>query len=357
MSPTTDKPRPAAPPQEAESREKVNLPGLRKTAILMVRLGHEASAAVLRHLNEEEVELITKEVARLSTVPASHVESVLEEFHTLNVGQGYVLEGGIEYAKKLLTDAFGPETGVQIVERLVKSMSSDTANFDALQKIDPRQLAKLVYKEHPQIIALILSHLVPAQAAALLLALPEELRTDVVRRMANLEQLSPEIIAKIAVFIGRRLKALGEFSRQSYGGVRAVAEMLNRLDAGVSEQLLSEIGQGNATLSETIRNLMFVFADLQKFDKEEMKILVPRIDRKMLCMALKGVGPQLTGHFMQCLSERASQMLQEDMEALGPVKVKDVEAAQQHIIALVRQLQAEGALSTQSAASGGKYIM
>jgi flagellar motor switch protein FliG len=355
MSPTIDKPRPAAAAKEDEA-EKINLRGLRKTAILMVRLGHEASAAVLRHLTEDEVEMITKEVARLSTVPSSHVESVLDEFHALNVGQGYVLEGGIEYAKKMLTDAFGPESGVAIAERLIKSMSSDSANFDALQKIDPRQLAKLVYNEHPQIIALILSHLVPAQAAALLLALPEELRTDVVRRMANLEQLSPEIITKIAVFIGRRLKALGEFSRQSYGGVRAVAEMLNRLDAGVSEQLLSDMGQGSANLSETIRNLMFVFADLQKFDKEEMKILVPRIDRKILCVALRGVGPQLTGHFMQCLSERASQMLQEDMEALGPVKVKDVEGAQQHIIALVRQLQSEGALSLQ-AATGDKYIM
>ena len=353
MSPTIEKTRPVAKDDDAEN---VNLRGLRKTAILMVRLGHEASAAVLRHLSEDEVEMITKEVARLSSVPSSHVESVLDEFHALNIGQGYVLEGGIEYAKKMLTDAFGPESGVAIAERLVKSMSSDSANFDALQKIDPRQLAKLVYNEHPQIIALILSHLVPAQAAALLLALPEELRTDVVRRMANLEQLSPEIITKIAVFIGRRLKALGEFSRQSYGGVRAVAEMLNRLDAGVSEQLLSEIGQGSANLSETIRNLMFTFADLAKFDKEEMKILVPKIDRKILCVALRGVGPQLTGHFMQCLSERASQMLQEDMEALGPVKVKDVEGAQQHIIALVRQLQAEGALSTQ-AASGDKYIM
>jgi flagellar motor switch protein FliG len=356
MSPTIDNPRPATPARNTDDAEKINLRGLRKTAILMVRLGHEASAAVLRHLSEDEVEMITREVARLSTVPSSHVEAVLDEFHALNVGQGYVLEGGIEYAKKMLNDAFGPQSGAAIVERLMKSMNSDTANFDALQKIDPRQLAKLVYNEHPQIIALILSHLVPAQAAALLIALPEELRTDVVRRMANLEQLSPEIIAKIAVFIGRRLKALGEVSRQSYGGVRAVAEMLNRLDTGVSEQLLTEMGPESASLSETIRNLMFVFADLQKFDKEDMKILVPKIDRKILCVALKGVGPQLTGHFMQCLSERASQMLQEDMEALGPVKVKDVEGAQQHIIALVRQLQAEGALSV-AAATGDKYIM
>lgn len=182
MSPTTAK---------EDDGEKVNLHGLRKTAILMVRLGHEASAAILRQLSEDEAEMITKEVARLSTVPSSHVEAVLDEFHQLNVGQGYVLEGGIEYAKKMLANAFGPQGGAAITERLMKSMNSDTANFDALQKIDPRQLAKLVYNEHPQIIALILSHLVPAQAAALLLALPEELRTDVVRRMANLEQLSP----------------------------------------------------------------------------------------------------------------------------------------------------------------------
>ena len=339
----------------AGGQKEAVLSGLRKAAILLVTLGSEASSRVLRQLSEDEAEMISREVARLPSISDAEAQAVLDEFQRTSLGQAYVLEGGIDYAKKMLTDAYGPDAGLSIVERLMKSMGADAANFDAFQKIDPRQLAKLVYNEHPQIIALILSHLVSAQAASLLVALPAELRPDVVKRMATLEQLSPDIIAKIAAFIGRRLKALGEFSRESYGGVRAVAEMLNRLETGVSEELLTKVGEGDAGLSETIRNLMFVFEDIQKIDTEEMKLLVAKVDRKVLSVALKGTSPKISSHFTACMSQRAAEMLREDMEALGPVKIKDVEAAQHQIITLVRQLQSEGVLSTQ-AAGGDKYI-
>ena len=165
----------------------------------------------------------------------------------------------------MLTEAFGADTGASIAERLLNSLGADAADLVALQKSDPRQLAKLIYNEHPQVIALVLSHLVPAQAAALLNALPAELRAEVAKRMAQLEQFSPEIVEKIASFISRRLKALGEVgASQSYGGVRAVAEMLNRLEKTASDELLNTVAKENEPLSETIRQLMFVFEDLQK---------------------------------------------------------------------------------------------
>lgn len=236
------------------------LPGIRKAAILMVVLGDHASADILKQLEEDEVEEIGREVARMSSITTEQAESVLEEFYEMTVAHDYVLRGGVEYARKILINTFGPEA-VKMLDRLMKSLGSEQASFDTLQKADPQQLAKFIHNEHPQTIALILSHLNPSQAAALLISLPAEIRSDVSLRMANLDQISPEIIAKIAGIIGQKLKALGELSRESYGGVRAVSEMFNRLDSGTSKEILEVIEQSDAGLVETIRHLMFVFED------------------------------------------------------------------------------------------------
>jgi flagellar motor switch protein FliG len=266
------------------------------------------------------------------------------------------LKGGIEYARKMLINAFGPEMATRILDRLVKLLGHDTASFDALQKADPQQLAKFIHSEHPQTIALILSHLGSSQAAGLLFSLPPEIRADVALRMANLEQISPDIISKIAGIIGQKLKALGELSRESYGGVRAVAEMFNRLDSATSKEILDAIEARDPNLAETIRHLMFVFEDLLLIDQNGIKEILARIDRKILTVALKGTSEQLKNHFMQCMSQRGAEILREDMEALGPVKIKEVEAAQQQIIAVVRQLEAEGVLSLKGAV-GEQYVV
>ncbi len=224
-----------------------------------------------------------------------------------------------------------------------------------MQKADPQQLAKFIHNEHPQTIALILSHLMPSQAAALLGSLPAHLRADVVRRMANLDQISPEIISKIATVIGQKLKDLGELSRESYGGVRAVAEMLNLLDTTMCEDLLTNIAEEDANLAETIRQLRFVFEDFLSIDPNGMKTLMAQIDRKVLTVALKGTSAELKKQFLSCMSQRGAEMLQEDIEALGPIRIKEVEAAQQQIIAVARKLQAEGAFSMK--AGGEQYVM
>src|SRR5208283_747844 len=222
--------------------------GLRKAAMLMVLLGEEASAQLMRELSEDEIQIVSREVARISTIPNEEGEAVLEEFYQMCMAREYVSRGGIDYARKLLMSAFGPDAARKLVDRLVKTLGNDTAAFDALQKADPQQLAKFIHSEHPQTIAFILSHLNPSQAAGLLFSLPPEIRADVALRMANLDQISPEIIAKIAGIIGSRLKALGELSRESYGGVRAVSEMFNRLDSTTSKEILESIEQTDPSL-------------------------------------------------------------------------------------------------------------
>lgn len=342
----------AVPEKDASQRYS----GAQKAAVLMVTLGEELSGAVLKHLDEEEVAVLGKEVARIPSITSEEAEAILNEFYQMSMAQDYVLKGGLEYARRMLISAFGPEAGKKILDRLVKLLGHETASFDALQKADPQQLAKFIHSEHPQTIALILSHLGSSQAAGLLFSLPAEMRADVALRMASLDQISPDIISKIAGIIGQKLKALGELSRESYGGVRAVAEMFNRLDSATSKEILDKIETQDANLVETIRHLMFVFEDLLLIDQDGIKECLGRVDRKVLTIALKGTSDQLKSHFLQCMSQRGAEMLREDMDALGPVKIKEVEAAQQQIISIVRQLEAEGVLSLKGTV-GEQYVV
>jgi flagellar motor switch protein FliG len=330
-------------------------PGIQKAATLLVILGDQVSGEIIKQLDEDEVQQVSREVARISAISSEQAESVLEEFYQMTLAHDYVLKGGVDYARKLLMNAFGPEAARKLLDRLMKTLGSEVASFDELQKADPQQLAKFIHSEHPQMVALILSHLNPSQAAALLISLPPELRADVAWRMANLDQISPEIIGKVAGIIGQKLKALGEFSRESYGGVRAVAEMFNRLDSGTSKEILDSIEQQDSNLVETIRHLMFVFEDLLLIDQSGIKEVLSRVDRKLLTVALKGTSEELRKHFLQCMSQRGAEMLQEDMEALGPIKLKEVEAAQQQIIAIVRQLESEGVISLKGSV-GEQYV-
>jgi flagellar motor switch protein FliG len=333
-----------------------SLPGVRKAALLLVVLGEQSSADLLQQLGEDDVQTVSREVARITAISAEQAESVLEEFHQLTMAGDYIARGGVDFARKLLLRAFPADIAKRLLDHLSKALGSEAASFDAIQKADPQQLAKFIHNEHPQTIALVLSHLNPSQAAALLISLPPEMRSDIAQRMASLDQISPEIIMKIASVIGSKLKALGEFSRESYGGVRAVAEMLNRLDSGSSRVILDHIEQQDSNLVETIRHLMFVFEDLLLIDPLGLKEVVGKVERKVLTVALKGTSEQLRNHMMTCMSQRGAEMLREDMDALGPVKIKEVEAAQQTIIALVRQLEAEGVISLKGTV-GEQYVV
>lgn len=339
-----------------KTREAERLPGVYKAAILMVMIGDEASSAILRQMDEEEVQAISREIAQIQTMAPEEAEGVLEEFYQMSMAHDYVLRGGVEYARRILVTAFGPDQARKMLDRLMKTLSSEPLSFDALQKTDPGQLAKFIHSEHPQTIALVLSHLNPSQAAGLLSSLPPELRSDVAMRMASLDQISPEIITKIATVIGVKLKSLGELSRESYGGVNAVAEMFNRLDSNTVKEILEHIETANPALVETIRHLMFVFHDLLLLDVNAIKEVLGKVDRKILTLALKGTSDQLKNHLLQAMSQRGAEMLREDMDALGPIKIKEVEAAQQQIIAVVRQLEADGTISLKGSA-GEQYVV
>ena len=332
------------------------IPGPRKAAITLVALGDQTSAELFKLLEEDEVEVLGREISKLSTVTSEQAESVMEEFHQMALAHEYMMKGGVDYAKRVLNAAFGPESARKIIDRLVKSLGGDAATFDSLQKADPTQVAKFIQNEHPQTIALVLSHLNASSAAAMLMALPPDIRTDVSMRMANLEQISPEIVSKIATIVDQKLKALGEFSRESYGGIRAVAELFNRLDSNASREVLEQIEEKDPALGEGIRNLMFVFEDLLLIDAQGMREILSRVDKKTLTLALKGTSDQLRTHFFSNMSERGSEMLKEDMEAVGAVKIREVEQAQQTIIAVVRQLESEGVLSLKGQV-GEQYVV
>jgi len=332
------------------------VPGLRKAALLLIVLGEQTSADVLTQLSEDDVQKVSREVAKITAISSEQAEQVLTEFHHLTTAGDYVARGGVDFARKLLQRAFPPDVAKRLLERLSKALGSEAVSFDAIQKADPQQLAKFIHNEHPQTVALILSHLSATQAAALLTSLPAALRPDVAQRMASLDQISPEIVLKIAGVIGQKLRALGEFSRESYGGVRAVSEVLNRLDSASSREILDHIEQQDSNLAQTIRHLMFVFEDLLLIDPMGLKEVLGKIDRKILTVALKGTSEQLKTHILSCMSQRGAEMLREDMDALGPVKIKEVEAAQQQIISLVRQLENEGVLSLKGAV-GEQYVV
>ena len=333
-----------------------SLSGVRKSAVLMIMIGDEASSEILKQLDEDEVQVISREIARVQTLTSEQAEGVLEEFYQMCVAHDYVVKGGVDYARKVLISAFGPESAKRMLDRLMKSLGNETLSFDALQKTDPQQLAKFIHSEHPQTIALILSHLNPSQGAGLLYSLPAEIRADVALRMASLDQISPEIISKIAGVIGSKLKSIGELSREAYGGVHAVAEMFNRLDSNTSKEILDAIEQTNPTLVETIRHMMFVFEDILLLDINAVKEVLAKVDRKILTLALKGTSEQMKNHMLQAMSARGADMLREDMDAMGPIKIKEVESAQQQIIAVVRQLESEGVVSLKGTV-GEQYVV
>jgi flagellar motor switch protein FliG len=323
------------------------LTGVEKAAALLATLGENASAAILKHLSEDEVQRVSQAVAQMTHLSSSEAETVLEEFDQMVIAQQYVVKGGIDYAREMLHHAFGAETATRLLDQVKSLIANEMASFDVLQKADPQQLAKFIHNEHPQTIALVLSHITASQAAALLMSLPPALRTDVAVRMANLDQISPEIINKIAAVIEEKLKALGEFSRESYGGVRAVADMINRLDIGESREILNAIEEEDMKLFETIRHLMFVFEDLMQLDVRDLKELIQRVDRKMLTIALKGTSDQLKARIMSVMSQRSAEMLREDIEVIGAVRIREVEAAQQNIIALIREMEKDGSITLQ----------
>jgi flagellar motor switch protein FliG len=334
---------------------QTTMSGLRKAAIVALMIGEDASASIFKHLSEDEIETLLSEMAALGRVSSKMGEQVLEEFHQTAVAAEHVARGDIEFAKRVLVKSFGPDTARRMIDRVMRAFQSN-AGFASLERADPQQLSKFILGEHPQTIALILAHLQPANAAQLATLLPEELRVEVLTRMASLEDISPDVVSRISSVIELRLKALGGPSREQHGGVRAVAELFNRLERTVSTPVLEAIEEARPELAVSIRNLMFVFDDLLHVDDNGMREIIQRADKKGLTIALKGASDEIRQRFFGNMSKRAGEMLREEMEVLGAVRLRDVEKSQQEVVAIARKLEEEGLIST-GAAAGEAYVV
>ena len=318
------------------------LSGARKAAILLLLLGEEAASTIYKSLSEKQLQQLTQEIADLDFVAPDVAKQVLEEYHGLALTQEYLAHGGTEYATKLLVKAFGEEGAHSLLDQVVRAQELSASKLDSLQKADPQQLAKFLEGEHPQTVALILAHLDAKQASSLLLKLPEQIRAESVKRLAQLRQFSPEMAQKVSVVLHKRLQNLGEQSRRAYAGFKGVAELLNRLDPASGKVILEMIERDDPKLAMGIRNLMFTFDDLMGLPESGIREVLAQLDKKTLALSLKGASEDLKNHIFKCMSSRAVEMLKEDMEVLGPVRARDVTKAHQEAVAITRKLEAEG---------------
>jgi len=324
------------------------LSGSRKAAILLVLLGEEAAAGVYKQLPESVLQTITQEIADLEYISPDVGAKVLEEFHRLTITISFLAQGGPEYASKLLIKSFGEHSARVLLEQVSKAHEARAQDLDTLQKTDPQQLAKFIQGEHPQTVALVLAHLSTRAARAVLMLLPEKIRGQAVKRLAQMQQFSPEMVKKISLVLHNRLLSIGQQSRRAYGGVKAVADLLNQIDQESTSSILETIEQDDTALATSIRNLMFTFADFLEVQDAGIRELLGQVDKKTLATALKGAAEGLKNHFFKSMSSRAAEMLKEDMDALGPLRSRDVQTAQHEIITVARRLEGEGKIVLKS---------
>jgi len=323
-------------------RLTAQMTGVRKAAILLVAIGEELAKSILRALPEPDVQRLTEELAELKGVPPEVSAEIMDEFWELLETQHVMMHGGIDFAARLLQDTFGKQRADDLLMLVRRSQEANQGNLAKLQKTDPQQLGKLLDSEHPQTIALVLAHLDPRRASLVLENLSEDHKVVSIRRLAEMRQFSPEMAQKVALILHRRLENVGDTKRKSYSGFKAVADLLNRVNAEESKRILEELEEGQPELALNIRNLMFTFEDLVTVPPATIREIVSGVDKRQLALALRGANDELRAQIFKAMSSRAVEMLKEDMEVLGPVRSREVAAAQQEILNLARRLEAEG---------------
>lgn len=330
--------------------------GLKKAAILLVFLGERVSAEVFKKLHDDEVKVLSQAISDLGLVPEEVTDDVLQECHEELMAGRMKLKGDFDYVRKVIEEAFSPETAREIMRFLSGTEMTAIEGLKTIKYADPQLLAKLIQDEHPQTIAVVLAHLDPEQAAEIIRLLPDELKADIAMRLAQLDQISQPVKTKVTEIIAGKLREGGQYDQGSHGGVRKVAEILNRMDRNMSRSTLEQIENENPNLALSIRNLMFVFDDILLISDTDMRKIIQKVDKKLLTQALKGTPEELRDHFYRNMSQRAVEMLKEDMEALGPVRLKDAEMARQEIVGVIRQLEAEGLIDIRGA-GGDEYVV
>ena len=316
------------------------LSGLQKSAILLITLGPEKSASIFRHLKEEEIEELTLEIANTRSITTQMKESVIEEFYQVCLAQQYIAEGGIGYAKELLEKALGTEKAMSVIGKLTASLQ--VKPFEFVRKTDASQLLNFIQDEHPQTIALILSYLSPMQSSMIISSLAPERQADVAKRIAMMDRTSPDIIKEVEKILESKLASLVNQDYTIIGGVDAVVDILNSVDRGTEKHIMETLEIEEPELADEIRKKMFVFEDILLLDDRSIQRVLRDVDNNDLAVSLKSVNEQVQTAIFNNLSKRLSAMIREDMEFMGPVRMKDVEEAQQKIVNIIRKLEDTG---------------
>ncbi|QAV26473.1 flagellar motor switch protein FliG [Anoxybacillus flavithermus] len=337
----------------AKRDQKGELTGKQKAAILLISLGPDVSASVYKHLSEEEIEKLTLEISNVRQVDAEKKETILEEFHQIALAQDYISQGGIAYAKQVLEKALGPEQAMNIINRLTSALQ--VRPFDFARKADPAQILNFLQNEHPQTIALVLSYLEPTQAGQILSALPQEMQADVARRIALMDRTSPEIINEVEQVLERKLSTTVVQDYTQTGGIEAVVEVLNGVDRATERTILDALEIQDPELAEEIKKRMFVFEDIVTLDNRAIQRVIREVDNADLLLALKVSSDEVKEVVFRNMSSRMAETFKEEMEFMGPVRLRDVEEAQSRIVAVIRRLEEAGEIVV--ARGGGDDII
>lgn len=313
---------------------------MQKAAILLITLGPERSAGIFKHLKEEEIEELTLEIANTRSVTPQMKEDVINEFYEVCLAQQYIAEGGITYAKDLLEKALGAEKAMDVIGKLTASLQ--VKPFEFVRKTDPAQLINFIQDEHPQTIALILSYMSPQQAALIICALPPERQADVARRIAVMDRTSPDVIKEVEKVLESRVASLVNQDYNVIGGVDAVVDILNTVDRSTERHIMETLETEEPELAEEIRKKMFVFEDILLLDDRAIQRVLRDVENNDLAIALKNANEEVQGKILNNVSKRLAVMIKEDMEFMGPVRMKDVEEAQQKIVNIIRKLEDSG---------------
>jgi len=333
--------------------KKKRVDGKKKAAILLVAIGSKASSLVMKEMTDEEVEAISREIAMMDNIPAETIDYVKGEFRQMVMAQQYIAVGGIEYAKEVLEEALGSAKALEVIKKVQRSM--EIRGFNVLKKLDTEQLLSFMQKEHPQTIALVLTQLEPEQAASILGNLPIDMRNDVMYRFATMDRVSVDYIKEVEKVLESRVEF--NVSGNQIGGVKAAAGILNMAGQSVEKNILTDLSQRDPELASEIKNLMFVFEDLLMLDDRSIQRVLKDVDMKELSLALKGGSDDMRHKILNNVSERASAMISEEMEFMGPVKLRDVEKSQQKIVDIVRKLDEEGEVVMSSPGSKEEIVV
>ncbi len=330
----------AAPKKKSGLKDYKSLTGRQKAAIFLVALGSDVSAQVMKHLREDEVETLTFEIARLDTIDAEFKDQVLEEFQELMQAQNFITTGGIDYARELLEKSLGSQKAIDIINRLTSSLQ--VRPFDFIRRTDPAHLLNFVQQEYPQTIALILAYLEPNKAATILQNLPQEIQPEVSKRLATMDRTSPDVLREVERVLEKKLSTLSNEDYTAAGGVDSIVEILNLVDRSSEKAIIETLEEEDPELAEEIKKRMFVFEDIVMLDDRAIQKVLREVDQQELAKALKSVDTEVQDKIFRNMSKRAASMLKEDMEFMGPVRLKDVEESQQKIVSVIRRLEDSG---------------